>query len=178
MEFNYEMRVPKERVAVLIGKGGETRKLLVEKLDVGLSIDSQEGIAELTADDGLKLMVAKDVVKAIARGFNPEVALKLLHEDYFLDIINITDFVGDKKNQLARVKARVIGREGKARKTMAVVSDCEVVVFGKTVGIIGKYQYVSLVRRAVETLISGNKHGYVYKWLEEKCVELRKQEYN
>jgi len=176
MQFDYEIRLPKERVAVLIGTKGETKRLLMDKLDVKLSIDSKEAIATLESDDGLKLMIARDVVKAISRGFNPEIALKLLHEDYFLDIIDITDFVGDRKNKMDRVRARVIGREGKARKQIALVSDCDVVIYGKTVGIIGKHKYVALVRRAIETLISGNKHSYVYKWLEEKCSNLRKEE--
>ena len=177
MDFNYEVRVPKDRVAVVIGTKGATRQELIKKLKVSISIDSEDGMVQLKSDDGLKLMIAKDVVKAISRGFSPEVALKLIKEDYFLDLIDITDFVGDKKNQLARVRSRLIGREGKARKTIGAIADCDVVVYGKTVGIIGKHQYVVMVRRAIETLIAGNKHGSVYKWLEEKSVALRKAEY-
>ena len=167
MEFDYEVRVPKDRVAVVIGKEGATRKELVSKLKIHIFVDSEEGIVTLKSDDGLKLMIAKDIIKAIARGFNPEIALKLLNEDYFLDVVDITDFVGDRKSQFDRVRARLIGREGKARKTLAAISDTDVVVYGKTVAIIGKNQFVVLARRAVETLIFGNKHGSVYKWLEE-----------
>lgn len=171
-EFNYELKVPKDRVAVLVGVGGSTRKKLVSSLKVKVFIDSKEGVVNINSDDGLKLMVAKDVVRAIARGFNPEVALNLIREDYMLDVIDITDYTGRSKKKLYGVKGRLIGQEGKTRKNIKYIAGVDMVVYGKTVSLIGEYSRVSYVRRAIEILISGSRHGYAYKWLEEKISEL------
>jgi ribosomal RNA assembly protein len=176
MEFRYEVRVPKDRVAVVIGKKGVTRRLLSKKLDVKLRVEADEGLVVIDSDDSLKLMVAKDVIKSIARGFNPNIALYLIKEDFMVDFIDIADFVGAKKNQLERVRSRLIGTEGKARRNLSNLADCDVVIYGKTISIIGKHQYVAILRRAVETLISGNKHASVYRWLEERTHKLRREE--
>jgi ribosomal RNA assembly protein len=172
MEFSQDVKVPQDRVAVLIGKAGVTKKLLMSKLKVHLDIDSDEGVVLLSANDGLDLMIAKDVVKAIARGFNPEVALELLKEGNFFDLIDLADYLGKSQNKMQRVRSRIIGSEGKARRHLSNISGVEIVVYGKTVGLIGESQRVRLVHRAIETLLSGSKHGYVYKWIDEEIAKL------
>ena len=53
---------------------------------------------------------------AIARGFNPELSLLLLKPDYAFEIVQIKDYA-KTKNSMLRLKGRVIGQEGKSRKT-------------------------------------------------------------
>ena len=43
MSFEQSVRVPLERVGVVIGKGGSTRKSFEEELGVVLSVDSKSG---------------------------------------------------------------------------------------------------------------------------------------
>ena len=78
MEFSYEVKIPKERVAVLVGVEGSVKKEIEHRLKIKLVIDSKEGDVVLTGDDSLMLLTGQNVVKAIGRGFNPNIALELL----------------------------------------------------------------------------------------------------
>jgi ribosomal RNA assembly protein len=168
MEFSYDLKMPKSRIGVIVGKKGCIKRLLERKLNVSISIDSHEGIVYITSYDSLKLMIAKDVVKAISRGFNPDVALNLLNDDYSFDVVNIPDVIGNSKSRLLIVKSRLIGTDGKARRNVERLTGVDIVVYGKTVALIGSTEKVAIARRAVEGLLMGRKHATVYKWLENK----------
>ncbi len=166
MEFFYEVKIPKERIAVVIGTKGETRRKIEKKLEVMLEIDSQDGDVGIQGEDSLQCIQALNIIKAIGRGFAPKTALLLLKDEYAFELIDITDYVSSKKNHQQRIKARVIGSDGKARKHLERATNTKMVIFGKTVGIIGKHEDVQLARRAVEGLLSGNQHKTVYMWID------------
>src|SRR3989338_5486832 len=107
MEFSYEIKIPKDRVAVLVGVKGSVKRKIEKALDISMEIDSKEGDVFIEGDDSLKLLTAQNIVKAIGRGFNPEFALDLLDEDTYLEILDITEFTGDSKSNLSRVKSRI-----------------------------------------------------------------------
>jgi len=48
MDYNLELKIPKERVAVLIGKNGEVKKELEEYTSAKIEIDSKEGDVKIT----------------------------------------------------------------------------------------------------------------------------------
>jgi len=171
-EYSYEIKIPKERVAVLIGKSGETKALIEEETNSHLNIDSDEGEVRISGEDSLGLFTARDIVRAIGRGFSPENAMLILKADYLFELINITDYVGKSKTSMERLKGRVIGTEGKTRKYIEEHTETIVSVYGKTIGIIGEAETVMLARRAVESLLSGSTHTSVYRWLEKKKREL------
>ena len=77
-EFMYLLRIPKDRVAVLIGKKGETKNKLEQETNCHLNIDSKEGEIEVTGKDALGLYTSREIIQAIGRGFNPDFALLLL----------------------------------------------------------------------------------------------------
>ena len=170
--YSYELKIPKDRVAVLIGKKGEIKKKIEKATKTKLHIDSKEGDVLVEGDDGVKLLIVKGIVTAIGRGFNPEIAMLLLKHDYALEVIDIGE---TKKEHLKRIKGRLIGSEGKARRAIEELTDCNISVFGKTVSIIGPIEYVVTVRRAVEMLIKGSPHSNVYKMLERKRSESKWQ---
>ena len=116
-EYAYELKIPKERVAVLIGKDGEVKNKIETEASITLDIDSEEGDVTIKGTDPLKLYSAQDIIKAIGRGFNPEVAILMTKADYNLELIDINEFA-KTKNDLQRLKGRIIGQEGKARKTI------------------------------------------------------------
>mgnify|MGYP003985547555 CR=1 FL=1 len=161
-----EVKIPKERIAVLIGEKGNEKKRIQKRTNTTLMINSNDGIVLIEGKDSVDVMVAKDIVRAVGRGFNPDIALALSNEENNFELINIHDFVGKSKNQEGRVKARIIGTDGKARKNIENLTNTSIVVFGKTVGIIGKIDDVDLARRALENLINGSPHMKVYKWIE------------
>lgn len=165
--FTYSLKVPKDRVAIFIGEKGSMKKQLDDELDVKLDVDSREGEITVLSKDSLKLYIAKDVLKAIARGFNPEIATLLLKPDYAFELIDISEFT-TSKDGLKRLKGRVIGMEGKSWKTIEQLTECYLSVYGKTVCIIGELTRVSIAKRAVEALLGGSQHAAVYKWLERQ----------
>ena len=176
-EFSYDLKVPKDRVAVLIGKNGEVKKQLEEATNCKLKIDSEEGDVFITGNDSIGLYTAREIVRAVGRGFNPEIALELLDEHNYFEMIELTYYVGNSKNNLIRVRSRIIGTEGKARKTIEELTDTKIVVYGKTISIIGEHEGVSLARKAFESLLAGSRHSTVYAWLDKQKKEMTKRMY-
>ena len=166
-----EIKIPVERIAVLIGKGGEQKKRIEDKLKIKIIVHSEDGDVEIFAEDSVAVFEGMNIVKAIARGFNPEIAELLFKEDYMFDLITVNDFANNSKKTLMRLKGRVIGQEGKARKMIESMTNCHISVYGKTIGIIGKIEDVPMARQATEMLLEGAPHGNVYRWLEDKKRE-------
>ncbi len=174
MEYFYELKVPKSRVAVLIGKEGSTKKDIEESTKTRLDIDSKEGDVSIHGEDGLGLYIAKEVIKAVSRGFNPDIAKLLLKPDYVFEIIEIGEYA-KSKDAILRLKGRVIGKEGKSRRLLEELTGCHISIFGKTVSIIGKTEESANAKHAVESLLRGSPHSNVYRWLEGRRGELKKR---
>jgi ribosomal RNA assembly protein len=170
-EFSYDLKIPEERVGVLVGTKGVTKKSIEESTKSRLDI-SKEGDVIITGTDGILLYTTKEIVHAIGRGFNPKIALLLLKQDYNFEIINMKDIAGKSKNTLLRLKGRVIGKGGKAREEIERLTDCNVSVYGKTIGIIGEQTQVMVAREALAMLLSGSMHKTVYQFLEKKKKEM------
>lgn len=170
------VRIPEDRIAVLIGSDGKVRKRVEEFTGLELDIDSETGDVEVVGDPGddpVLPLVTLDFVKAVGRGFNPDVAFRLFNDDVYLDVIDISNWVGKKKNHLERVKGRIIGSEGKTRRTLEEYTGARISIYGKTVAIIGDHVELQMAREAVEKLIDGAPHSAVYKWLDERLHEVR-----
>ncbi len=177
MEYQYEIKIPRERIAVLIGVGGEIKRSIEEATNSKLQVDSQEGDVFITGEDALGLFTAREVVKAIGRGFNPQIATLLLKSDYLFEIVEIQDYSGKSQNDAMRLKGRVIGADGKSRRTIESLTETHISVYGKTIAIIGEIQNVTIAKRAIESLLAGSPHSTVYSWLEKKRRELKMAEF-
>lgn len=165
-EYAYDIKIPKDRIAVLIGKDGSIKNELEEQTGCRIDVDSKEGDVKLIGTDSVKLYMLKDVVKAVGRGFNPDIAMRLFKQDYILELVDISEYV-KSKDHLARIRGRVIGKNGKARERIEEFTECNLSVYGKTVAIIGFCDNVAIAQRAVESLIQGSPHTSVFKWLEK-----------
>lgn len=168
MEFIQEVKVPRDRIAVLIGKKGFVKRKLQSYLEVKIVIDSNTGLVTISGEDNLKVYDAKNIVQAIARGFNPEIALSLLNEENCFEVINILDYAKNSLSKLKRLKSRVIGLGGCARKYMEQITHCNIIVYGKTVSVIGNVNDVQTARKGIEHLLRGSKHANVYLWIEKQ----------
>lgn len=175
--FDYEIRIPKDRVAVLIGKKGAVKKKIQRLTNTKLIVDSKEGDVIVEGEDSFAAYNTKLIIKAIGRGFNPDIALLLINEDYSLEILDITEFTGKSKKNIQRIKARVIGTGGKAWKMIERLTSCHLSVYGRTVSIIGLTEEVTLARQAVEDLLKGAPHSNVYKYVQDK-KRMLKQAYD
>ena len=179
MEPKTYVKIPMERVGVLIGPGGRVKRRLEERFDVNIHIDSDSGSVEISpaspSTDPANVYTVMNIVKAIGRGFSPEKAMKLGEEDYGLIIIDLTDHVGRSKNALKRVKGRIIGRNGKARAMLEELTETLISVYGDTVAIIGRVDRLPIAREAVLMLIEGAFHSTVWKFLYDYRRRLRRE---
>jgi len=169
-----EIKIPNDRIGAIIGKNGTTRKYLEKRLKVSLEVDSQSGLVEMTnEDEAIHEIRAMEVIKAIGRGFSPERALKLLDDDdMILDLIDLSD-IADSPEKLARIRGRIIGREGKAREQMENMTGAEISVYGKTVAIIGMPDQTNDAHTAISMLINGSEHTTVFNYLDRKRKEAK-----
>ena len=174
------LRIPSERIAVLIGKKGETRREIEHATGTKIIIDSEGGEVEIESTGAggkaVELYKAANIVKAIGRGFSPENAMKLMREGYVLDFVNLEEAVGKSRGTQIAKRGRVIGRSGKAREDIEDKTGCGISVYGKTIGIIGKAEDVEKARSAVEMLLSGAKHSSITGFLGKKEARTEKFE--
>ena len=171
-------RVPKNRIAVLIGKGGQTRKMLEEASGAKLDIDSKTGevMAEWEEEpDPVLRMKMPDVVLAIGRGLAPSRAVQLIQDDIFLRMYDIREWVGRQPNQTRRMRSRLIGRNGRIRSLIEEISNCEMAIHGSTVLVIGDQDGVALAAPAIEGILRGSEHSTVLHGLEQDRKRLKIQ---
>ena len=156
------LRVPADRVGALIGTKGETKQLIENATNTHLDIDSEECTVAIypneNMEDPLGVWKANHIVKAIARGFNPRVALKLNKDDTYLEIIKLPLYVGKSKKAMARYKGRIIGKDGKTREIIVDMAEVDMAIYGKTVSLIGELQNVMVAKEAVEMILNGSRH--------------------
>ena len=162
--YSQEIKIPQKRIAVLIGKKGETKKLLERKTKTTIHV-TKEGEVTITSEDNINSFNAQPIVTAIARGFNPDIALMLLDESFGFELISIKQFSRNDKD-LLRIRSRIIGTDGTARKMLETLTETLISVYGKTVAIIGKTENIDLSKRAIEKLLGGAPHGNVYQFIE------------
>jgi ribosomal RNA assembly protein len=131
--------VPKERIGAL--KDKETRETIEKVLDVKISFE--DNMVEIEGE-GINLYKAKNVVKAIGRGFIPEKAFRLFDDEEVLEIIDFGDHT-DKKVKV--IKAR------------------------HTVCLIGRHDQIAVAEEAVKRIIRGSKHTKVYSYLQDAKID-------
>ena len=173
----FPVAINPRRVGVLIGRRGETKKSIEELFKVKLTVDSKTATVYVMPDEGatpLHVMRAKQVIEAISIGFNPEDALLLSDERYLLEMVDLSD-IARNRNDLQRIKARVIGEGGRARKTIEEMSGARIVVSDKVVGIIGEYENAEAARKAIEMLARGRTHAAVYSYLRSVSRDLKRK---
>jgi len=171
------LKIPRERVGVLIGKKGEVKQHIEKLTQTNLDIDSEAGTVTINPqedlEDPLLPWKTRSIVKAIGRGFNPEISLRLLDDDVALDIIKLTEYVGKSKKALARQKGRIIGRDGITRQIIHEMTGVDMSVYGKTVSIIGDLENLLIAKEAVEMILNGARHKSVYGFLEKKKQDMK-----
>ncbi|CAI9832118.1 MAG: KH domain-containing protein [Nitrosopumilus sp.] len=165
MIFEKAVRIPGDRVAVLIGRSGSTKAAIEESCGVDLDVDGETGEVAIRGDGG-EPFKAVGIVSAIGRGFSPESAMDLLDDSKALHVIDLREYAGRSPRALGRIRARLIGERGRARRNLEGLSGTRISVYGRTVSIIGAHAGLRLAADAVASLSSGSVHGSVYGRLE------------
>lgn len=176
------LKIPRERVGVLIGKNGITKDEIENLTKTDINIDSETGSISVSptesTEDPLAVWKSRYIVKAIGRGFNPEISLKLLSDETLLEIINLPDYVGKSKKAIMRQKARIIGKEGRTKDIIIDMTGVDISIYGKTVAIIGGMEQIHIAKEAVEMILNGVRHKTVYAFLERKSRDMKIQEFH
>ena len=166
------LKIPRERVGVLIGPKGKAKRRIESYFGVTIEVESESGSVEITRNPGNRdftaIFTVRNVVKAIGRGFSPRRAEILAKEDFDLHIIDLGEFVGDSKSAIARVKGRIIGKNGRSRELIEELTETHISVYGGTVAYIGNPEGLEAAREALMKLIKGSFHktvwNYLYAW--------------
>ncbi len=172
------VKVPLERIGVVIGEKGSVKEQIEKSTGTILTIDSKNGSVVIEpASPGTSaenILKAQEIVKAIAIGFSPERAFRLLEEDQVLVTIDLKEIFGNTQH-LTRVKARIIGEKGKTRKIIEETTGTYVNVGESIIGIIGDYEQTEIARQAINMLVEGKPHAAVYAFLERESRKLKRR---
>ena len=175
-------RIPKDRIAVLIGKRGSTRKMIENVCGASLHIESNSGdVSVVWPDEGIDpvmKMKLPDVIFAIGRGLAPKGAVQLLNDDVFLRMYDIREWVGRQPNQTRRMRSRLIGTNGRIRSLIEELTGTEMAIYGSTVLVIGDQESLALATPAIEGILQGSEHGTVLFGLEQDRKRQRIRSYS
>ena len=179
MEQKTFIRIPGDRIGVLIGADGKTRRRIESTFGVKITVESDSGGVEIKVNedqpDVSMMFTVKNVVKAIGRGFSPKKAMTLQNEDNDIIVVDLEEFVGTSKNAQNRVRGRIIGKEGKSRELLEELTNCLISVYGGTVAVIGPYEMLQVAKEAVEMLLNGSYHKTVWNHLYAYRRKMRKE---
>lgn|SRR3989338_4594401 len=157
--MNADLKIPEDRVGALIG---DKRRELIRiekathtKMTVAENDVTIEGDAE-------HVWKARDVVRAVGRGFSPVRALRLLDDNAVLEVMELGDL---GESRMRTVRSRIIGRGGRTREIIEELAGVYISVYGKTVSVIGD-DGVHAALEAIEMLIKGAQHATIYSHLE------------
>lgn len=173
MHFRYELRIAKERIAVLIGQKGQVKAAIERKLRCKLRI-SPDGEVSISAANSVDAMIAQAIIAAIGQGFSPDRAMVLESPEMCYESVAIADFAKNKQ-AIARLRGRVIGAQGRARRNIEALTGCSLVVGEKEIGIIGQLEEVQFAKRAVEAILRGAPHAKVWAMLERETAGLKRK---
>lgn len=145
-------------------KTGELRKnqaQLEEKLGVTIKIQGKKVIFE---GSPVNEYTASAVLDAVSFGFSVKEALTLCTDTISFRRIPIREFT--RRKNLKDVRSRLIGREGKTRRTIEEISGCSVIISESAVGIIGNASAIDDATQAIIRIIKGAKQANAYRLLE------------
>ena len=169
----HELKIPKSRVGCLVGTKGEMKRIVERSTNTKLRIHS-EGDVEISGDSYGEYVCEK-IVRAVGRGFNPHVALNLISDNYSFEMLEIKDYSGTSKKKLMRLKSRLIGTKGKARRVIEGLTGCHISIYGKTVSIIGKLEELPVAFKAVKKILNGSNHGTVYAFINSEMKSIKRK---
>jgi ribosomal RNA assembly protein len=150
-------------------------KSLEETLKVKLTL---KGTKLEIEGDSLPEYDALRVLKALQFGFSAKKALLLKEEDMIFRAIPIKQFT--RRKDMSEVRGRIIGREGKTKRTIEEISGCDLYINEdiNQIGIIGNAESIEEATTALTNLIKGSKHANVYRFLEKINTERKKNRFD
>ena len=139
----------------------ETKGEVERKLNVKITILGKQAKIE---GEPVEENEASTIIEALDLGFTLKEAMKLTDENIIFRKISIKQFT--TKRNMESIRGRIIGTEGKTKRTIEQISGCAIVVHQSAVGIIGPAEGIEEATTAIKNLIKGSKQANVYAFLE------------
>lgn len=146
----------------------QNKNKLEQELEVKLTNQGKNLFVDGEPD---KEFIALQAIGAINLGFSVGKALLLKNEDIILQTLHIKDIT--KRHDLERVRARIIGKQGKTLKTLNNLTGCEFSIQKNRVGIIGDAEDIKEAIQAITSLVCGSKQSNVYAHTEKQIKKKR-----
>ncbi|MBM3230289.1 hypothetical protein FJZ22_01375 [Candidatus Pacearchaeota archaeon] len=142
------------------------------KLHVTIEIKGKQVSYE---GDAVHEYTAELVLQAMAFGFSAKQALQLIEPDTTFKVIAMKHFT--RRKDMEDVRSRVIGKEGKTKRTIENITDCDIIINNNDIGILGSSVQVEAAIVGLGNLIRGTKEANTYAYLERHNTE-SKQKYD
>ena len=113
--------------------------------------------------------ISEKVIDSLNFGFPFSVSILIKKENFIFEIINIKDHT--KRKDLQRIRARIIGTNGKTLQTLHQLTNCYFELKDNYVGIIGAPEYMENAYQAIISIIRGAKQSNVYNFLEKHQIK-------
>ncbi len=120
----------------------------------------------------LNEFITGEIIHAIDFGFEAEDALLLANENFVLEFINIKEHT--RRRNLEEVRSRVIGTDGRAKRTIEELTGGVMVINENSIGLIVHSEHLESAVQGIILLIQGAKHGNVFSYLEKQNRSLRR----
>jgi len=146
------------------------KKKLEEKLNAIINL---KGNSLTIETDPFNEYEAQRLFDAINLGFSVEKALKVLDEENNFIKINIKDYANTKNLEV--VRSRLIGTNGKTKKTIEEITKCDVSIHDNQVGIIGPAEITESALTSITSIIKGTKQANAYKYLERMNTQKKEK---
>jgi len=118
----------------------------------------------------LNEFLVEQIIRAIDFGFDIDDAMLLLNEDFVLEFIEVKEHT--RRKNLRDVRSRIIGTDGRAKRTIEKLTGAAIVISGNDVGVIVDSEHLSATIQGIEGLIGGSKHGNVFGFLERQGAKV------
>ncbi|MBU1197606.1 KH domain-containing protein [Candidatus Micrarchaeota archaeon] len=142
-------------------------------------LEQQGRVSMSWSSDGLQLdgepgdvWAAKQVLQAMNWGFPPQKAFKLFNDNFFIEVLNLKLLVRNEK-AITRYKGRIIGVQGKAKRTIEELSGAFIAISDEDVAILGEFEDLQDAKEGILRLLEGATHSTVFAYLEKRNREKR-----
>lgn len=122
----------------------------------------------------LNEFLVEEIIRAIDFGFCVDDALLLLREDFVLEFVGVKG--NTRRKNLRDVRSRIIGTDGRAKRTIEKLTGAAIVINGNDVGVIVDADHLSATIQGIEGLIGGSKHGNVFSFLERQGTKVSRMD--
>jgi ribosomal RNA assembly protein len=149
----------------------------VEKLEKEFSVKIEVHKGKTSADfiikgkNATQEYIISEVLEAIASGFDFDVATLLKDENYVLKKVKLKNYASGSRLEV--VKGRIIGTQGKSKRVIEKLTECDLCLCDNFISLIGGAEHVEVASKAIESLIRGAKHANVFKFLEKSRERLK-----